>query len=67
MMKKTLETRQILSGIAAKKLVEKASNRSIELNGKVEWAFVAGYLSSALATVGAMSPASLKELEGMVK
>jgi hypothetical protein len=66
-MKRNPETRYILSDIAVKKLVEKASNRSIELNGKVEWAFVTGYLASALATVASMSPASLKELEGMVK
>lgn len=66
-MKKTSETRYILSDIAVKKLVEKASNRSIEVNGKIEWAFVAGYLSSALTTVGATSTASLKELESMTK
>ena len=66
-MKKTFETRQILSDIAVKKLIEKATNRSIELNGKVEWAFISGYLASALSTVAAAAPASLKELEGMVK
>ena len=52
----------------AKALVEKAKNRSEELyNGQLNYAFVAGYLESALATVAAESPASVKVLKGMVK
>ena len=52
----------------AKALVEKAVARSLELNeGRLEYAFVAGYMESAMATVAAESPASLKALKGMVK
>jgi hypothetical protein len=52
----------------SKALVEKALARSKELNeGRLEYAFVAGYLESALATVAAESPASVKVLKGMVK
>ena len=52
----------------AKALVEKAKNRSEELyDGQLNYAFVAGYLESALATVAAESPASVKVLKGMVK
>jgi hypothetical protein len=52
----------------AKALVEKARKRSEELNdGQLNYAFVAGYLESALATVAAESPASVKVLKGMVK
>ena len=52
----------------AKALVEKARKRSEELNdGQLNYAFVAGYLESALAQVAAESPASLKALKGMVK
>ena len=51
----------------AKALVEKVKLRSEELNdGRLEWAFVAGYLESALAQVAAESPASVKVLTGMV-
>ena len=51
----------------AKVLVEKAKNRSEELyDGQWNYAFVAGYLESALATVAAESPASVKVLKGMV-
>jgi hypothetical protein len=51
----------------AKALVEKVKLRSEELNdGRLEWAFVAGYLESALAQVAAESPASVKVLKGMV-
>jgi hypothetical protein len=50
-----------------KALVEKVKLRSEELNeGRLEWAFVAGYLESALAQVAAESPASVKVLKGMV-
>ena len=52
----------------AKALVEKARKRSEELNdGQLNYAFVAGYLESALATVAAESPASVKVLKGMVR
>ena len=52
----------------AKALVEKAKNRSEELyNGQLNYAFVAGYLESALAQVAAESPASVKVLKGMVR
>ena len=52
----------------AKALVEKAKNRSEELyDGQLNYAFVAGYLESALAQVAAESPASVKVLKGMVK
>ena len=51
----------------AKALVAKVKLRSEELNdGRLEWAFVAGYLESALAQVAAESPASVKVLKGMV-
>ena len=54
--------------VLAKALVEKAKNRSEELNdGQLNYAFVAGYLESALAQVAAESPASVKVLKGMVK
>jgi|APGre2960657373_1045057.scaffolds.fasta_scaffold238103_2 hypothetical protein len=50
-----------------KALVEKAKNRSQELyDGQLNYAFVAGYLESALAQVAAESPASVKVLKGMV-
>lgn len=53
--------------VLAKALVEKAIRRSIELNdGRLEYAFVAGYLESAIASVVAESPASVKVLKGMV-
>lgn len=56
------------SEILAKALVEKAMRRSEELNGgRMEYAFVAGYLESALAQVAMESPASLKALKGMVR
>ena len=52
----------------AKVLVEKARKRSEELyDGQLNYAFVAGYLESALAQVAAESPASVKVLKGMVK
>ena len=52
----------------AKALVEKARNRSEELyDGQLNYAFVAGYLESALAQVAAESPASVKVLKGMVR
>ena len=52
----------------AKVLVEKARKRSEELNdGQLNYAFVAGYLESALAQVAAESPASVKVLKGMVR
>ena len=51
----------------AKALLEKACRRSEELNeGRMEYAFVAGYLESALASVAAESPSALKVLKGMV-
>jgi hypothetical protein len=51
----------------AKALVAKVKLRSEELNdGRLEWAFVAGYLESALAQAAAESPASVKVLKGMV-
>lgn len=55
----------------SKALVEKAIHRAKELNvlgnsGDI-YAFVAGYMESAMATVAAESPASLKALKGMVK
>jgi hypothetical protein len=50
-----------------KALVEKAKNRSQELyDGQLNYAFVAGYLESALAQVAAESPASVKVLKVMV-
>ena len=64
----TMRNRRVLSEALAKALVVKATRRSEELNeGRVEWAFVAGYLESALATVAAESPASLKKIAEMVK
>jgi hypothetical protein len=55
----------------SKALVEKAIRRAEELNvlgsrGDI-YAFVAGYMESAMATVAAESPASLKALKGMVR
>lgn len=57
--------------VLAKALIEKAIRRAEELNvlgdrGNI-YAFVAGYMESAMATVAAESPASLKALKGMVK
>ena len=57
--------------VLAKALIEKAIRRAEELNvlgdsGNI-YAFVAGYMESAMATVAAESPASLKVLKGMVK
>lgn len=59
------------SEVLAKALVEKAIRRAEELNvlgnsGDI-YAFVAGYMESAIASVAAESPASLKALKGMVK
>jgi hypothetical protein len=60
--------RQREAEVLAKALVEKAKNRSEELNdGQLNYAFVAGYLESALAQVAAESPASVKVLKGMVR
>jgi hypothetical protein len=64
----TIRNRQREAEAFTKALVEKAKNRSEELNeGRLEWAFVAGYLESALAQVAAESPASVKVLKGMVR
>jgi hypothetical protein len=64
----TILKRRDLSEALAKALVAKVKRRSEELNeGRMEWAFVAGYLESALATVAAESPASLKKIAEMVK
>ncbi len=57
--------------VLAKALIEKAIRRAEELNvlgdsGNI-YAFVAGYMESAIASVAAESPASLKALKGMVK
>lgn len=59
------------SEVLAKALVEKAIRRAKELNvlgnsGDI-YAFVAGYMESAMASVASESPASLKALKGMVK
>ncbi len=59
------------SEVLAKALVEKAIRRAKELNvlgnsGDI-YAFVAGYLESAIASVAAESPASINALKGMVK
>lgn len=67
----TLAKRRRESEVLAKALVEKAIRRAEELNvlgnsGDI-YAFVAGYMESAMATVAAESPASLKSLKGMVK
>jgi hypothetical protein len=60
--------RQREAEVLTKALVAKAMNRSEELyDGQLNYAFVAGYLESALATVAAESPASVKVLKGMVK
>ncbi len=59
------------SEVLAKALVEKAIRRAKELNvlgnsGDI-YAFVAGYMESAIASVAAESPASIKVLKDMVK
>ena len=60
--------RQREAEVLTKALVAKAINRSEELyDGQLNYAFVAGYLESALATVAAESPASVKVLKGMVR
>jgi hypothetical protein len=60
--------RQREAEVLTKALVAKAMNRSEELyDGQLNYAFVAGYLESALATVAAESPASVKVLKGMVR
>lgn len=64
----TYSKRRTEAETLAKALVEKAIARSKELNeGRLEYAFVAGYLESAMAQVAAESPASLKALKGMVR
>ncbi len=64
----TIRNRREMSAALAKALVAKVKLRSEELNeGRLEWAFVAGYLESALASVAAESPASMKHLVGLVK
>lgn len=64
----TIRKRREISDVLAKALVEKVKLRSEELNeGRLEWAFVAGYLESVLASVAAESPASMKHLVGLVK
>lgn len=63
----TIRNRREMSAALSKALVAKVKLRSEELNdGRLEWAFVAGYLESALAQVAAESPASVKVLKGMV-
>ena len=60
--------RQREAEVLTKALVAKAMNRSEELyDGQLNYAFVAGYLESALASVAAESPASVKVLKGMVR
>jgi hypothetical protein len=60
--------RQREAEVLTKALVAKAINRSEELyDGQLNYAFVAGYLESALASVAAESPASVKVLKGMVR
>lgn len=53
----------------AKEFVEKAMKRSQECSrsGEIEWAFVAGYLESAIANLATVSPAAVRELKSMVK
>ena len=64
----TIRNRREMSAALSKALVAKFKLRSEELNeGRLEWAFVAGYLESALASVAAESPASMKHLVGLVK
>lgn len=67
----TVLKRRRESEVLAKALVEKAIRRAKELNVLSDYgdyyAFVAGYMESAMATVAAESPASLKALKGMVK
>jgi hypothetical protein len=64
----TIRNRREISDVLARALVEKVKLRSEELNeGRLEWAFVAGYLESVLASVAAESPASMKHLVGLVK
>ena len=67
----TVLKRRRESEVLAKALIEKAIRRAKELNvlgnsGDI-YAFVAGYMESAMASVAAESPASLKALKGMVK
>ena len=60
--------RQLEADALAKKLTEKAKNRSVEVCASkvVEYAFVAGYMESVLAMVASQSPASLKKLKEIV-
>ena len=57
--------------VLAKALIEKAIRRAKELNvlgnSGDYYAFVAGYMESAIASVAAESPASIKVLKDMVK
>lgn len=67
----TVLKRRRESEVLAKALVEKAIRRAKELNvlgnsGDI-YAFVAGYMESAIASVAAESPASIKVLKDMVK
>jgi hypothetical protein len=64
----TIRKRRDLSDALSKALVAKVKLRAEELNeGRLEWAFVAGYLESAIASVAAESPSGLKRLAEMVK
>lgn len=49
-----------------KLVVDKAKNRSVEVVGESDYAFVTGYLASVLAFVASESPASMKKLKEMV-
>lgn len=67
----TVLKRRRESEVLAKALIEKAISRAKELNvlgnsGDI-YAFVAGYMESAIASVAAESPASIKVLKDMVK
>ena len=63
----TIQKRSRTAEVLAKEMLEKAQARSVVVNGKVEWAFVAGYLESVLSNVASESPSSLKRLKAMVE
>jgi len=52
--------------VLSKQMVEKAKERSLASIGEVDFAFVAGYLQSALTSVAVESPAATKRLAEMV-
>jgi len=63
---KASQKRNEIAGQLIKNLVEKAKARSEAVVGKVDYAFVTGYLASSLQFVATASPASMRQLEELL-